>query len=265
MRVAGMQGVRQIVLQHGRAARREIPQEPAGERGIDRPMADQALDVGDEVALLSARAMQMGVDRVRLPQTERRDRRHHRGEQEEEDAHRVAGALQFQPIAQDAAERQRREHRQRRPEIPQRADAPRHRQLLADGRTQSVPGAPQKQKAAGSRQRADQQHGERQRQEGEDDVDDCGEAGEQDQITAVAQAERTPEIAHDAEGEREIGRNRCPKREGRQAVRRQVQLVLEHEGERDDLKTAGGIEEVQRHDHRAAIDEDARALGAGGG
>ena len=85
-------------------------------------------------------------------------------------------------------------------------------------------------------------------------------SAEQQEVAAVAHAERIPVVAHDAEGEGEVGRNARPQAERRQLVRRQVQLVLEHERERNDVKAGRGRGEQERHDDRAGVEKNPRAL-----
>ena len=255
-----MQRVGHEILQNGRSAWREVPQQPGEECRIDRPMTRQPREVGDELQMPVGRAVQVIENGPWPPKADDDDRGHDPRRQQIERADRAVGGHQLHLSADDAAQQKRDEGRDSAGGIPQGTDATRHGQLLAYGRAESVPGAPQKEKTDGREQRAGEQRGLAHRDEGECREDGAGQTAEKDKIAAVAVPERIPEVAHHPESEGEIARDARPQAERRQSGCGEVQLVLEHEGQRDDVKADRRRHEVQNDNEKSGIDQDRRAL-----
>ncbi len=165
----------------------------------------------------------------------------------------------LEQLAEAAAEQQRRHHRQRAHHVPHRADLPGHHMLLPQRRGQPVLRARDEEE-----RHRQQHHGDEQRpvgdgDEGEERVEPGARRAEQHHVAAVALAEGAPDVAQEAEDPGEIERNAGHDAEIGDLLRRQVQLVLEEEADRDVDQPAIGRAEGEEEDERAEIEEDAPA------
>ncbi len=249
-----VQLVLQIIEQRGVRARGELEQEQAAHGRIDGAVAEQPLEIAEEIGPARQRRLIGSPEyRARLPGPDQGDRQRDR-----RDHHEGLAGLQVSgdPAAADGRDR----GRDRFHDLPDDRQPTAHQLLLTDEGQKPLLGGLEEARGDHRQQHADEQAHVAERRHGEPGEQHRRHGSEDQQEAAVAPSQRVPVVADQAEDEGEIGRDPGEQAKVRDRVCAHVQLVLQHVrgGEVDQVARRRGQVEDQRQHREVA--EDLRGL-----
>ena len=221
-----------VVLQHRSRPGRELPQELDQHGRIDRPVPDDALQVLHDVDILHV-VPPLVEHPLRPDHGQQCDGRHEPARAEEQDLGRGGGALTFQGLAEQSPAEEGQQIRQRTAHVDDAAHLAGNGVFLRQGVGQAIDGARHHAEGHGRQEQAAEEQRIGRGGQGHGPIDEGRHKAEQDEVGAVAPAERAPTVADEAEDEAEDQRQPDPELEHRQFIGLEMHPVLEEERHRN--------------------------------